>query len=129
MKYCKITSFGFEGVKMQNRSCGSARRFLRVAASFNYSLQGTRRKRRAPDFCVVKWIAICVVVCIIHPMNSADIISRLEREGWQKAHQVGSHIKFKHPGKPGRVTVPHPKKDLTIGTLRSIYRQAGWNWK
>jgi hypothetical protein len=35
MKYCKITSFGFEGVKMQNRSCGSARRFLRVAASFN----------------------------------------------------------------------------------------------
>jgi predicted RNA binding protein YcfA (HicA-like mRNA interferase family) len=45
------------------------------------------------------------------------------------AHQVGSHIKFKHPDKPGAVTVPHPKKDLPIGTLRSIYRQAGWQWR
>ncbi|MDW8213738.1 MAG: type II toxin-antitoxin system HicA family toxin [Roseiflexaceae bacterium] len=33
-----------------------------------------------------------------------------------------------HPNKPGRVTVPHPKKDLPVGTLRSIYRQAGWSW-
>lgn len=71
----------------------------------------------------------CVVVCIIRFMNSVDIIHRLEREGWRKAHQVGSHIKFKHPDRLGMVTVPYPKKDLTIGTLRSIYRQAGWNWK
>ncbi len=28
----------------------------------------------------------------------------------------------------GRVTVPHPKKDLPVGTVRSIYRQAGWDW-
>jgi predicted RNA binding protein YcfA (HicA-like mRNA interferase family) len=44
-------------------------------------------------------------------------------------HQAGSHIKFKHPGKQGGVTVPHPKKDLPIGTLRNIYRQAGWKWR
>ncbi|MES9901938.1 MAG: type II toxin-antitoxin system HicA family toxin, partial [Sedimenticola sp.] len=25
-----------------------------------------------------------------------------------------------------KVTLPHPKKDLPIGTLRSIYRQTGW---
>lgn len=62
-------------------------------------------------------------------MNSADIIRRLAREGWQKVNQVGSHIKFKHAEKPGAVTVPHPKKDLPIGTQRSIYRQAGWDWK
>jgi predicted RNA binding protein YcfA (HicA-like mRNA interferase family) len=62
-------------------------------------------------------------------MNSADIIRRLEREGWKQAHQVGSHIKFKHSVRPGMVTVPHPKKDMAIGTLRSIYRQAGWDWK
>jgi hypothetical protein len=31
--------------------------------------------------------------------------------------------------KPGRVTVKHPSKDLPIGTLRSIYRQAQWNWE
>jgi len=62
-------------------------------------------------------------------MNSSDIIRRLEREGWQKTHQVSSHAKFKHLSRPGFVTVPHPRKDLTIGTLRSIYRQAGWDWK
>ena len=62
-------------------------------------------------------------------MNSADVIRRLTREGWRKVHQVGSHTKFKHPDKPGMVTVPHPKKDMAIGTLRSIYRQAGWHWK
>jgi predicted RNA binding protein YcfA (HicA-like mRNA interferase family) len=62
-------------------------------------------------------------------MNSADVVRRLEAEGWRKAHQAGSHIKFKHAEKPGAVTVPHPKKDLPIGTLRSIYRQAGWPWR
>ncbi|MCK0512728.1 type II toxin-antitoxin system HicA family toxin [Aromatoleum buckelii] len=41
----------------------------------------------------------------------------------------GDHIKFKHPGKPGHVVVPHPRKDVAIGTLRNIYRQAGWDWR
>ena len=41
----------------------------------------------------------------------------------------GSHHQFTHPEKPGRVTVKHPGKDLPIGTLRSIYRQAQWNWE
>ena len=41
----------------------------------------------------------------------------------------GSHHQFTHPEKPGRVTVKHPSKDLPIGTLRSIYRQAQWNWE
>jgi predicted RNA binding protein YcfA (HicA-like mRNA interferase family) len=68
-------------------------------------------------------------MCIITHMNSAEIVRRLESEGWRKAHQAGSHCKFKHPEKPGAVTVPHPKKDLPIGTLRSIYRQAGWQWR
>jgi predicted RNA binding protein YcfA (HicA-like mRNA interferase family) len=62
-------------------------------------------------------------------MKSAEIIRRLESEGWRKVHQVGSHTKFKHSEKPGAVTVPHPKKDLPIGTLRNIYRQAGWQWR
>ena len=62
-------------------------------------------------------------------MNSAEIIRRLEREGWTRIHQVGSHIKFKHAQKPGAVTVPHPKKDVPTGTLRSIFRQAGGDWK
>jgi predicted RNA binding protein YcfA (HicA-like mRNA interferase family) len=53
-------------------------------------------------------------------MDSSDIVRRLQSEGWRKVHQVGSHVKFKHLDKPGAVTVPHPKKDLPIGTLRNI---------
>jgi len=62
-------------------------------------------------------------------MNSADIISRLSAEGWAEVHVKGSHYKFKHPTKPGHVAVPHPKRDLPLGTVRNIYRQAGWFWK
>ncbi|MBK7217880.1 MAG: type II toxin-antitoxin system HicA family toxin [Candidatus Promineofilum sp.] len=40
----------------------------------------------------------------------------------------GSHHQFKHPQKAGRVTVPHPKRELPVGTLQSIFRQAGWKW-
>lgn len=40
--------------------------------------------------------------------------------------QKGSHRQFKHPIKPGRVTVAgHPRDDLAIGTLNSVLRQAG----
>jgi predicted RNA binding protein YcfA (HicA-like mRNA interferase family) len=39
--------------------------------------------------------------------------------------QVGSHVQFKHATRPGRVTVPHPKRDIPIGTLKSIEKQAG----
>ncbi len=38
---------------------------------------------------------------------------------------VGSHHQFVHPTKPGKVTVPHPKKDLALGLLKAIGRQAG----
>jgi len=37
----------------------------------------------------------------------------------------GSHHQFRHPTKPGLVTVPHPEADLPRGTLRSIERQSG----
>lgn len=38
--------------------------------------------------------------------------------------QKGSHVQFKHKTKRGRVTVPHPKRDIATGTLRSIEKQA-----
>nr|WP_307870217.1 type II toxin-antitoxin system HicA family toxin [Aggregatibacter actinomycetemcomitans] len=37
----------------------------------------------------------------------------------------GSHQQFKHDTKAGRVTVPHPRKDLQIKTVNSILKQAG----
>ncbi|MBR1222917.1 type II toxin-antitoxin system HicA family toxin [Bradyrhizobium sp. U87765 SZCCT0131] len=57
-------------------------------------------------------------------MNSRDIISALKSDGWEQVAQKGSHIQFKHP-KPGRVTVPHPNKDIPLGALRIIEKQAG----
>ncbi len=58
--------------------------------------------------------------------SSREIIERLKADGWVEVAQEGSHVQFKHPTKPGRVTVPHPRKDIPIGTLRSIEKQAGW---
>lgn len=60
-------------------------------------------------------------------MNSREIIKRLERDGWQLVRTKGSHRQYKHPDRPGRVTVPHPKKDFPVSTLKSIFRQAGWS--
>ncbi|MES2984863.1 MAG: type II toxin-antitoxin system HicA family toxin [Pseudomonadota bacterium] len=58
-------------------------------------------------------------------MNSKEIIRTLEENGWYLVATKGSHNQYKHAGKPGRVTVPHPKKDMPIGTLKSIEKQAG----
>jgi len=64
-------------------------------------------------------------MCINTHMNSRDVIRALKANGWVEVAQKGSHVQFKHPSRPGRVTVPHPKRDLPLGTLRSIARQAG----
>ena len=58
-------------------------------------------------------------------MHSADVIRLLKRDGWAEVAQKGSHVQFKHPTKLGRVTVPHPKRDIAIGTLRNIEKQSG----
>lgn len=58
-------------------------------------------------------------------MNSKDIIKKLTADGWFEVRQKGSHKQFKHPTKPGLVTVPHPKRDMPKGTVRSIEKQAG----
>jgi predicted RNA binding protein YcfA (HicA-like mRNA interferase family) len=57
-------------------------------------------------------------------MDSREVIRALTRDGWYE-NQVGSHKQFKHPTKKGRVTVPHPKRDIPVGTLKSIEKQAG----
>jgi predicted RNA binding protein YcfA (HicA-like mRNA interferase family) len=58
-------------------------------------------------------------------MDSRDIIKELKQDGWYEVNQVGSHKQFSHRKKQGRVTVPHPKRDIPIGTLKSIEKQAG----
>jgi len=58
-------------------------------------------------------------------VTSREIIQILTAAGWYLAHTKGDHHQFKHPSKPGVVTVTHPRKDFPIGTLKSIERQAG----
>ena len=58
-------------------------------------------------------------------MNSKEIIKKLKNDGWFEVAQKGSHKQFKHPTKKGRVTVPHPKRDLPKGTVKSIEKQSG----
>lgn len=58
-------------------------------------------------------------------MDSGDVIKELEKGGWYEVNHVGSHKQFKHAEKKGRVTVPHPKRDIPIGTLKSIEKRAG----
>jgi len=58
-------------------------------------------------------------------MDSRTVIKKLQQDGWVEVNHEGSHKQFKHPEKSGRVTVPHPKRDLPIGTLKSIEKRAG----
>ena len=54
-----------------------------------------------------------------------EIIKILKADGWYEIRCVGDHHQYKHPIKKGTVTIPHPKKDFPIKTVKSIFKQAG----
>lgn len=56
--------------------------------------------------------------------SSRDVLEQLKADGWYEVACDGDHHQFKHPLKKGRVTVTHPRKDIPIGTLKSIERQS-----
>jgi predicted RNA binding protein YcfA (HicA-like mRNA interferase family) len=58
-------------------------------------------------------------------MDSKHIIRVIEAAGWRLERVTGSHHHFKHPTRPGLVTVAHPVKDVPTGTKKSIERQSG----
>ncbi len=59
-------------------------------------------------------------------MKVRDVIKMIERDGWYLVRTRGSHRQFKHPEKPGLVTVPgKPGDELAPGTLNSILKQSG----
>lgn len=61
--------------------------------------------------------------------SSREIIKIIESDGWFEVACVGDHHQFKHPSKSGRVTIPHPKKDIPQGTVKNIFKQAGIDYK
>jgi predicted RNA binding protein YcfA (HicA-like mRNA interferase family) len=58
-------------------------------------------------------------------ISSREVTRLLKLAGWLHLDTGGSHWQFVHPTRPGRVTVPHPKHDLPVGTVRSIEKQSG----
>jgi predicted RNA binding protein YcfA (HicA-like mRNA interferase family) len=59
-------------------------------------------------------------------MKVSEILRMIQDDGWYLVATRGSHRQFKHPSKPGRVTVAgKPGDDLAPGTLNSILKQSG----
>lgn len=59
-------------------------------------------------------------------MKTRELIDLIGANGWRQVRQRGSHCQFKHPEKPGLVTVSgKPNVDLPTGTLNNILKQAG----
>ena len=57
-------------------------------------------------------------------LKSKDLIKALEKMGFFKYHQVGSHAQFKHSDRR-RITIPvHPGKEIPKGTLKAILRDS-----
>ena len=62
-------------------------------------------------------------------LSAKAVVRRLNADGWVvKRRGPGDHVQLVHPIKLGKVTVDMGARDIPIGTLRSIYRQAGWSW-
>jgi predicted RNA binding protein YcfA (HicA-like mRNA interferase family) len=59
-------------------------------------------------------------------MKVSEVLRMLADDGWYLVATKGSHRQYKHPTKPGRVTVAgKPSDDLAPGTLSSILKQSG----
>jgi len=59
--------------------------------------------------------------------DSREIVRRLLADGFLLVSMRGSHHKYRHADSGKTVILPHPRKDIPVGTVRSIYRQAGWD--
>ena len=57
--------------------------------------------------------------------SSRDVIRQLQDAGWILVRVKGDHHHFKHALNPAIVTVPHPKRDLSLGVLKNIERVTG----
>lgn len=58
-------------------------------------------------------------------MKVREVLKLLQTDGWYRVKARGGHRQFKHPTKPGRVTVSgKPSHDIPVGTLNSILKQA-----
>jgi len=55
-------------------------------------------------------------------MTFKEMEKLLLKDGWKHSDTRGSHFQYKHPTKPGKVTVPRHKGDLNIKTAHTILK-------
>lgn len=58
-------------------------------------------------------------------MKFKEVEKIIKDDGWYQIKQKGSHHQYKHPTKPGKVTIPEHKGDIHLDTVKSILKQAG----
>jgi predicted RNA binding protein YcfA (HicA-like mRNA interferase family) len=58
-------------------------------------------------------------------MRSTDLVRELEKAGWVLKRVRGSHNLLLHPQRGGIVVVPRPKRELGVGLVAAIRKQAG----
>jgi predicted RNA binding protein YcfA (HicA-like mRNA interferase family) len=69
-------------------------------------------------------------VVIASTVKYREVRRRLRDDGYAVIATAGSHEKWAHPVRPSKVTVSGADNaDVPTGTLRSIFRQAGWEWR
>ena len=63
-------------------------------------------------------------LCQAWMVKVRDILKLLQQDGWKQVRMRGSHRQFRHPRKPGTVTVAgKPGVEIPIGTLKNIFKQ------
>lgn len=62
------------------------------------------------------------------PMTPAEVCKRLEAEGWIGRPGKGDHRVYRRPGARAVVTIDMGRREIPVGTVRSIFRAAGWEW-
>ncbi len=62
-------------------------------------------------------------MCVIHTVQSRELIKQLRADGWRWQRTRVSHHKFVHLTKVGTITVSHPKKDLGKGLVLAIRKK------
>jgi predicted RNA binding protein YcfA (HicA-like mRNA interferase family) len=94
----------------------------------NGRIRGTKTmvKKGSDPFFTFYLKRLAPMVVIITIMNSKQIIKQLEADGWVLRGVRGSHHIFKHPIKPGHISVPHPK-ELGVGITYKLLKQAELN--
>lgn len=64
------------------------------------------------------------------PKTPKEIEKIILKDGWYRVKSNhGSHRKYQHPYKKGKVTIPYHEKTLAMNTLKSICEQAQLDWR